>query len=122
MNSMQIISVVVFLVVMIALVTEKVHRTAAAVSGAVLLLCLRILSVDEAVSYIDFGTIGVLVGMMLFVAVVRNSGLFEYMAIKSAKIAKGSPWKIMLLFRSCSLNDFPMPHTNTTGNSSPLLL
>ena len=48
MNSMQIISVVVFLVVMIALVTEKVHRTAAAVSGAVLLLCLRILSVDEA--------------------------------------------------------------------------
>ena len=97
MNSMQIISVVVFLVVMIALVTEKVHRTAAAVSGAVLLLCLRILSVDEAVSYIDFGTIGVLIGMMLFVAVVRNSGLFEYMAIKSAKIAKGSPWKIMLL-------------------------
>ena len=98
MNSMQIISVVVFLVVMIALITEKVHRTAAAVSGAVLLLCLRILSVDEAVSYIDFGTIGVLIGMMLFVAVVRNSGLFEYMAIKSAKIAKGSPWKIMLLF------------------------
>ena len=98
MNSMQIISVVVFLVVMIALITEKVHRTAAAVSGAVLLLCLRILSVDEAISYIDFGTIGVLVGMMLFVAVVRNSGLFEYMAIKSAKIAKGSPWKIMLLF------------------------
>lgn len=91
MNSMQIISVVVFLVVMIALITEKVHRTAAAVSGAVLLLCLRILSVDEAISYIDFGTIGVLVGMMLFVAVVRNSGLFEYMAIKSAKIAKGSP-------------------------------
>ena len=78
---MQIISVVVFLVVMIALITEKVHRTAAAVSGAVLLLCLRILSVDEAISYIDFGTIGVLVGMMLFVAVVRNSGLFEYMAI-----------------------------------------
>ena len=38
MNSMQIISVVVFLVVMIALITEKVHRTAAAVSGAVLLL------------------------------------------------------------------------------------
>lgn len=98
MNSMQIISVVVFLIVMTALVTEKVHRTAAAVSGAVLLLCLRVLTVDEAVGYIDFGTIGVLLGMMLFVAVVRNSGLFEYMAIKSAKIAKGSPWKIMLLF------------------------
>ena len=71
MNSMQIISVVVFLVVMIALITEKVHRTAAAVSGAVLLLCLRILSVDEAISYIDFGTIGVLVGMMLFLSLIH---------------------------------------------------
>ena len=53
---------------------------------------------DDAVSYIDFSTIGVLIGMMLFVAVVRNSGLFEYVAIKAAKIAKGNPWKIMLLF------------------------
>ena len=99
MNSMQIISVVVFLIVMTALVTEKVHRTAAAVSGAVLLLCLRVLTVDEAVGYIDFGTIGVLVGMMLFVAVVRNSGLFEYMAIKYPRLPR----------RRCRTS-FPFPH------------
>lgn len=98
MNTMQIISVVVFLLVMIAIVTEKLHRTVAAVAGAVLLVFLHVLSVDDAVGYIDFSTIGVLIGMMLFVAVVRNSGLFEYVAIKSAKLAKGSPWKIMLFF------------------------
>src|SRR5699024_686725 len=98
MDTMQILSVVVFVLVMAAIISEKVHRTVAAVTGGVLMVILRVLDVDQAVGYIDFSTIGVLIGMMLFVAVVRNSGLFEYMAIKSAKIAKGNPWKIMLLF------------------------
>ena len=98
MDTMQILSVVVFLAVMAAIVTEKIHRTVAAVAGGVLLVCLHVLTVDDAVGYIDFNTIGVLIGMMLFVAVVRNSGLFEYVAIKSAKLAKGNPWRIMLLF------------------------
>ncbi len=98
MNTMQILSVVVFLIVMLAIVSEKVHRTVAAVAGGVVLIFLHVLTVDDAVSYIDFSTIGVLIGMMLFVAVVRNSGLFEYVAIKAAKIAGGNPWKIMLLF------------------------
>ena len=98
MDTMQILSVVVFLAVMAAIVTEKIHRTVAAVAGGVLLVCLHVLTVDDAVGYIDFNTIGVLIGMILFVAVVRNSGLFEYVAIKAAKIAKGNPWRIMLLF------------------------
>ena len=98
MDTMQILSVVVFLLVIIAIISEKIHRTVAAVAGGVLLVILRVLTVDQAISYIDFSTIGVLIGMMLFVAVVRNSGLFEYVAIKAAKIAKGNPWRIMLLF------------------------
>lgn len=98
MNIMQVVSVAVFVLVMAAIVSEKVHRTVAAVAGGVVLVCLRVLSVDQAVGYIDFNTIGVLIGMMLFVAVVRNSGLFEYVAIKAAKIAHGNPWRIMLLF------------------------
>lgn len=98
MDNMQIISIVVFLAVMVAIVSEKIHRTVAAVAGAVVLIFLHVLSVEKAVEYIDFNTIGVLIGMMLFVAVVRNSGLFEYVAIKSAKLANGNPWKIMLFF------------------------
>lgn len=58
----------------------------------------HVLTVDKAVSYIDFNTIGVLVGMMVFVAIVKNSGVFEYVSIKAAKIAHGDPWKIMVLF------------------------
>ncbi|MDO5142718.1 MAG: ArsB/NhaD family transporter [Eubacteriales bacterium] len=98
MTQLQILSVGIFLLVMAAIVSEKVHRTVAAVAGGVVLVCLRVLTVEEAMSYIDFSTLGVLIGMMLFVAVVRNSGLFEYVAIKAAKIARGDPWRIMLLF------------------------
>ena len=94
----EIVSIIVFLVVIVAIMTEKVHRSAAALAGAVVLLLTRVLDFDAAVGYIDFNTIGVLIGMMLFVAVVKNSGLFEYIAIKAAKMAKGDPWKIMAAF------------------------
>ena len=98
MTTPQIAAVVIFLAVIIAIMTEKIHRAVAATAGAVLLLLIGILDVNSAVSYIDFNTVGVLIGMMLFVAVVKNSGIFEFIAIKSAKIAKGDPWRIMVLF------------------------
>ncbi len=94
----QTISVVIFLVVIIAIISEKVHRAAAAVTGAVVLLLTHILTVESSIKYVDFNTIGVLIGMMIFVAVVKCSGMFEYIAIKAAKIAKGDPWRIMVLF------------------------
>ena len=94
----EIIAIVIFLVVIVAIMTETVHRTAVALAGAVLLMLSHILTVDKAVGYIDFNTIGVLIGMMLFVAVVKNSGIFEYIAIKAAKLAHGNPWKIMVAF------------------------
>jgi len=98
MISQQFISIVIFIVVIVAIMSEKVHRAVAAITGSVLLVLLRVLSIDACISYIDFNTIGVLIGMMLFVAVVKNSGIFEYIAIKAAKLAKGNPWKIMMFF------------------------
>ena len=88
------LSVVVFVLVMIVIISEKVHRAVVAVGGAVLLIILGVLDIETGVSYIDYNTIGLLIGMMLFVAVVKHSGIFEYLAVKSAKIAKGDPWKI----------------------------
>ena len=98
MDVSQIIAIAVFVVAMAAIMTEKVHRTLAAIVGASVLLLLHVMTFDQAMSHIDFNTLGVLFGMMLFVAVVRQSGLFEYLAIKSAKLAKGDPWFIMVLF------------------------
>ena len=96
MTSTQIIAIVIFLVTMAAIMTEKLHRTVAAVAGALLLILTGVLSVESGFSYVDLNTLGVLIGMMLFVAVVKNSGIFEYIAIKAAKIAKGRPWPLMV--------------------------
>ena len=98
MTSTQIIAIVIFLVTMAAIMTEKLHRTVAAVAGALLLILTGVLSVESGFSYVDLNTLGVLIGMMLFVAVVKTSGIFEYIAIKAAKIAKGRPWPLMVLF------------------------
>ena len=98
MDSSQIIAITVFVLVLIAIISEKIHRTVAAMAGAICLVLLGILSIDDCISHIDFNTIGVLAGMMIFVAIVKNSGIFEYLAIKAAKVAKGDPWLIMVLF------------------------
>ncbi len=98
MDFNQIFAIVVFVVAIITIMSEKIHRTLVALAGTVILLIAHVLSFDTAISHIDFNTLGVLFGMMLFVAVVRESGLFEYLAVKTAKIAKGDPWRIMVLF------------------------
>lgn len=98
MNSSQIIAVIIFAVTMAAIMTEKLHRTVAAVTGSLLLILTGVLTVESGLSYVDMNTLGVLIGMMLFVSVVKNSGLFEYIAIWAAKAAKGHPWRLMVLF------------------------
>lgn len=98
MTATQIIALAIFVAVIAVIVSEKLHRAACALIGAMLLVLIGILEPIEALGFIDFNTIGVLVGMMMFVAVVKNSGIFEYLAVKSAKIAKGDPWKIMIYF------------------------
>ncbi len=109
MTAAQIVSIVVFVAVMVLVVSEKIHRAVAALSGAVLILIITavsplfgdpitILTWEEGMEEIDFNTLAVLCGMMMFVAVVKLSGMFEFVAIKSAKICKGDPWKIMVAF------------------------
>ncbi len=98
MDTNQIIAIVIFVVVMLAIMTEKLHRSLAAIVGAMVVLALHVMPFDAAMEHIDFNTLGVLLGMMLFVSVVKLSGVFEFLAIKCARLAKGDPWKIMLLF------------------------
>ncbi|MEC4294059.1 ArsB/NhaD family transporter [Adlercreutzia shanghongiae] len=97
MTAAQIVAIVVFLGALGLIISEKVNRALVALAGAVLLLALHIVSFDVAMSHVDYNTLGVLLGMMLFVAVVKQSGIFEYLAIRCAHLAKGHPWPIMVL-------------------------
>ena len=98
MDIAQLTSVAIFVVALGIIISEKIHRAVVALAGAVLVMMLGIMPFEEAVGHIDFNTLGVLFGMMLFVGVVKLSGLFEYLAVKCAHIAKGQPWRIMLIF------------------------
>jgi len=93
-----IIGILIFIIAYVAIVSEKIHRMIVAVFGAGLMIIFHVLSQEEALSKIDFNTLGLLIGMMIIVNIIRETGLFQYLAIKSAKIAKGSPTKILVYF------------------------
>lgn len=94
-NTQVILATAVFLATYGIIVSEKIHRTVIALVGAGIMALTKILSPEQAVEAIDFNTIGLLVGMMIIVGITRQTGVFEYLAIKAAKRSNGQPLKIM---------------------------
>lgn len=82
-----------------AVITERVNRAVIALFGASLMIVLGILTQEKAIQGIDFNTIGLLIGMMVIVAVSRRTGMFEYLAIKAAKLVKANPAAILLMLQ-----------------------
>jgi Na+/H+ antiporter NhaD/arsenite permease-like protein len=80
-----------------AVMSEKINRSIAALLGALAMIVLGILSQEQAIEGIDFNTIGLLVGMMIIVSITRKCGVFEYLAIWSAKLVKASPAGILAM-------------------------
>jgi len=88
----------IFVAIYSVIISEKINRTTIAVFGASLLLLFKILTQEQALEKIDFNTIGLLIGMMVIVNILRRTGAFEYLAIWAAKAVKGEPWKILVVF------------------------
>jgi Na+/H+ antiporter NhaD/arsenite permease-like protein len=92
----------IFILAYVVIVSEKVHKTVVAVFAASLMLVLKILSQYEAFHVeelgVDWNVIFLLIGMMIIINLMRPTGFFEYIAIKSAKAGKGDPMKIMIIF------------------------
>lgn len=79
------------------IITEKLNRSIVALLGAGLMIALGLLNQEEAVKGIDFNTIALLTGMMVLVGISRKCGMFQYVAVWSAKKANARPWAILLL-------------------------
>jgi Na+/H+ antiporter NhaD/arsenite permease-like protein len=91
-------AVALFVIILLLIAFELVHRTVAALLGAALLVSLGIVHQEEAATeFIDWNTIGLLAGMMVIVAILENTGVFEYLAIKSAQWGKAKPGRILIL-------------------------
>ena len=98
---MSIIAVLVFVVAYALIATERIHKTAVALAGAAIMVALPVINSDDVFyshdTGIDWDVIFLLLGMMIIVSVLRQTGVFEYTAIWAAKRARGSPLRIMIL-------------------------
>jgi len=97
-STMQIIvSSTIFITAYILIIWDKFDRAVIAMSGASLMILFKILSQESAFKEIDFNTLGLLISMMVIVMITKRSGIFEYLAIKTVKIARGEPIIILVL-------------------------
>ena len=96
-----VLATAVFVVTYVLIATERVHRVAAALGGAAAMVVIGVVDADTAFfseeTGIDWNVVFLLLGMMILVGVLRQTGLFEYLAIWSAKKARGKPFRIMVM-------------------------
>lgn len=88
-------SLIVFVVVFALIISEKMNRTAAAMLGAAVVLLLRAMPYEAALERIDLDVVFLLVGMMIVVDILSQTGLFEWVAISIAQAARGNPVVIL---------------------------
>ncbi|WP_298667097.1 ArsB/NhaD family transporter [uncultured Methanofollis sp.] len=94
----ELIAIAVFIITYALIIDERIHRAVAAMAGAAIILCAQIVPWEKVPEYLDLGTIFLLMGMMIIVNTARKSGLFEFIAIRTAKRAGGSPMRVLILF------------------------
>lgn len=97
MESSQWIGLLIFLGTYVLIVSERVHRLKAALLGISSVLLIQLIEQTDAFSYIDFNTIGLLIGMMILVGIIRKTGMIQYVAIKAVKLSAGNPWMLMIM-------------------------
>jgi len=93
-----LLPVVVFVAVYLFISLELLNKAVAALLGVAVLIVLGTIDLHEAMGFVDFETLLLLLGMMAIVAVLRQSGFFAILTVKVAKLTGGSPVKILILF------------------------
>jgi Na+/H+ antiporter NhaD/arsenite permease-like protein len=92
----------IFLLAYGLIIWDKIHKTIIAIFGAALLIVMGIVTQEEAFHSTDIGVdwnvIFLLIGMMVIINIMKPTGCFEYLAIKGAKVGKGQPFMIMVIF------------------------
>src|SRR2546428_12174484 len=90
--SPEIVAGLLFLSIYALIVTEKIHRTLAALLGASLMILLRIVDQREAFASVDFNVIFLLAGMMIIANITAKTGVFQWIAVEAVRRAGGRPY------------------------------
>ena len=93
----KIVSTVILLVSYLILFTEKMNRAVVALLGAVAMIFAGVLTQETAIAGIDFNTLALLIGMMIIVGIAEKSGMFQYVAVWSAKKVRASPRGLLIV-------------------------
>ena len=96
------IATALFILAYALIISEKIHKTIVGIFGAALMIVIGIVTQEDAFHSIDLGVdwnvVFLLISMMIIINIMKPTGVFEYVAIKSAKVAKGKPFAIMAIF------------------------
>jgi Na+/H+ antiporter NhaD/arsenite permease-like protein len=91
------LSIVIFLISYAIIISEKIHRSVIALFGAGMMVVFGITDIHKVFEqYIEWSTIALLVGMMILVGITAKTGVFQYVAIKSAKWVKGDALRLLI--------------------------
>lgn len=93
---MTTVAVIIFVAAYALIISEKVHRTIVGIFGAMLMILAGIIDQETAIHHIDFNTLGLLMGMMIIVNITSETGLFNFLAIWSAKKVRAHPAKLLI--------------------------
>src|SRR5574342_643519 len=104
-NSAILFSAWLMITIYIVLSFELLHRTSLALIGALAIVVTGIFfeivqpveALDVIIELIDFNTIGLLLGMMIIVAIIGETGIFNWVGLKATRLSKGNLWKLMLI-------------------------
>ncbi len=105
MNAVQLLATTIFLAAFALIASEKIDKTRVALAGAALMLVLGLVrqhtafsgSPDAPGAGVDWNTIFLLLGMMVVVSITRHTGLFEWLAVRSAKAVRAHPIGLILI-------------------------
>ena len=87
----------IFLITYAFIVSDRVHRTIVALLGGLAIILIGVLDQDQAFHAIDWNVIFLLAGMMMIANVLRETGLFQWIAIQSVRLGKGNPYRILVI-------------------------
>lgn len=93
-----IFAITVFVITYIMIMTEWINKMTAALLGGFAIVAVQVINQDHAFSkYVDWNVIFLLIGMMMVMGVLKETGIFQWLAIKTAKFAQAKPMRILLL-------------------------
>ncbi|MCX7706509.1 MAG: ArsB/NhaD family transporter [Anaerolineae bacterium] len=106
MTTTMAIAGVIFAAAIALILSERVHRTIISLVGASAMLAFGMLTgfytQHQALEAIDFNTLGLLMGMMVMVGLLQQTGFFQYIAILLGKRSRGKPWLLLIILAAAT--------------------